>query len=159
MIKTSRTKSTYRSEQGGVVTEFAIVLPILILLIQGVASFGLGYREYGTVADAVRVAARSAAAQRGSGSPCSTAEDTFRKSVNDYGIDPAAYTLKFEKYRKTIDATSSDEWFFVFTAERSSGTLMGLIAEWTFSRRVRAVYMFEEESQNLNACMNELAIL
>ena len=35
-------RAAYRfAEFGGVVTEFAIVLPILILLIQGVASFGL----------------------------------------------------------------------------------------------------------------------
>lgn len=146
------------SEAGGVIAEFTIILPLIILVIQAVLSFGLGYREYGVVVDAVRGATRSAAANRTAASPCGIARDTFLKTIKEYGINPAGYSLTFNKYRKSISALGSDEWYIILSAQRSSGgSLTGFIADWTFPHQVQSMFMFEEESQNLNACMTEIS--
>jgi Flp pilus assembly protein TadG len=45
-------------------TEFAIVLPVLCLLLFGVIQFGILYNNYVTLTDAVRAGARKAAVNR-----------------------------------------------------------------------------------------------
>ena len=58
------TKSRFRREDGQALVEFAIVLPLLALLIFGIAQFGLLFRDYLAITDAARVAARAAAVKR-----------------------------------------------------------------------------------------------
>jgi Flp pilus assembly protein TadG len=59
----------FRNEQGQTATEFAIVLPILALLLFGVIQFGILFNNYVTLTDAVRAGARKAAVSRQSGNP------------------------------------------------------------------------------------------
>jgi Flp pilus assembly protein TadG len=49
-----------REERGQAMTEFALVLPILALLIFGIIQFGIVFNNYLTVTDAARAGARSA---------------------------------------------------------------------------------------------------
>jgi Flp pilus assembly protein TadG len=53
-----------RNEQGQTMTEFAIVLPVLCLLLFGVIQFGILWNNYVTLTDAVRAGARKAAVSR-----------------------------------------------------------------------------------------------
>jgi Flp pilus assembly protein TadG len=53
-----------RSEQGQTMAEFAVVLPILLLLVFAVAQFGITFNNYVTLTDAVRTGARVAAVSR-----------------------------------------------------------------------------------------------
>jgi Flp pilus assembly protein TadG len=53
-----------RSERGQTMTEFAIVLPVLCLLLFGVIQFGILWNNYVTLTDAVRAGARKAAVSR-----------------------------------------------------------------------------------------------
>jgi Flp pilus assembly protein TadG len=57
-------KSTFRDERGQALTEFALVLPILALLLFGVIQFGIAFNNYLTLTDAVRAGARKGAVAR-----------------------------------------------------------------------------------------------
>ena len=54
-------KKILSGEKGGSAVEFAIILPILIMLIFGIIQFGIAYNKYVSVAHAVREGARLAA--------------------------------------------------------------------------------------------------
>jgi Flp pilus assembly protein TadG len=56
-------------EQGQTMAEFAVVLPVLMILILGVIQFGIVFNNYITLTDAARAAARKGAVSRESGNP------------------------------------------------------------------------------------------
>lgn len=63
-------------------TEFALVLPVLALLLFGVIQFGILFNNYVTLTDAVRSGARKAAVSRQSGDPIGDAEAAVRKAAD-----------------------------------------------------------------------------
>jgi Flp pilus assembly protein TadG len=73
--------SKLRREDGQAFVEFAIVLPILALLIFGIAQFGVAFHNYLAITDAARVAARAAAVKRTS-SPCAAATTAIQNTVS-----------------------------------------------------------------------------
>lgn len=58
-----------RSERGQTMTEFAVVLPILLVVLLGIFQFGVAFNNYVTLTDAVRAGARKAAVSRNSSNP------------------------------------------------------------------------------------------
>jgi Flp pilus assembly protein TadG len=72
-----------RSEQGQTMTEFAIVLPVLVLLVFGVIQFGILFNNYVTLTDAVRAGARKAAVSRSDSNPAGVTETQVRNSASD----------------------------------------------------------------------------
>jgi Flp pilus assembly protein TadG len=58
-----------KNEQGQTMTEFALVLPILIVLLFGIIQFGIAFNNYVTLTDAVRAGARKAAVSRNTSDP------------------------------------------------------------------------------------------
>lgn len=67
-------------------TEFAIVLPVLCLLLFGVIQFGILWNNYVTLTDAVRVGARTAAVSRHT-DPVAAGCDRVRQAAA--GLDQA----------------------------------------------------------------------
>jgi Flp pilus assembly protein TadG len=63
--------------------EFAIVLPILIVLLFGIVQFGILFNNYVTLTDAARAGARAAAVSRQNGDPAGTADAAVRSSASD----------------------------------------------------------------------------
>jgi Flp pilus assembly protein TadG len=53
-----------RNEQGQAMTEFALVLPVLALILFAVIQFGIVFNNYVTLTDATRAGARKAAVSR-----------------------------------------------------------------------------------------------
>lgn len=53
-----------RREEGQAMVEFAIVLPVLLLIVLGIIQFGMLFKNYIALTDAVRVGARQAAVSR-----------------------------------------------------------------------------------------------
>jgi Flp pilus assembly protein TadG len=76
-------RNRIRDEQGQTMAEFAIVLPILIVLLFGIVQFGILFNNYVTLTDAVRAGARAAAVSRQNGDPSGTATAAVRSSAND----------------------------------------------------------------------------
>jgi Flp pilus assembly protein TadG len=71
-----------RNEQGQTMTEFALVLPVLALLLFGVIQFGILFNNYVTLTDAVRSGARKAAVSRQASDPPGDAEAAVRKAAD-----------------------------------------------------------------------------
>jgi Flp pilus assembly protein TadG len=66
------TKTRMKNEQGQTMTEFALVLPILVVLLFGIIQFGIAFNNYVTLTDAVRAGARKAAVSRNLADPAGT---------------------------------------------------------------------------------------
>ena len=64
-------------------TEFAIVLPILVVLVFGIIQFGILFNNYVTITDAVRAGARKAAVSRHASNPTSTTITAVRNAASD----------------------------------------------------------------------------
>jgi Flp pilus assembly protein TadG len=62
-----------RGERGQAVVEFALVIPLLMLLLMGIFRCGVIYNNYIQLTNAVDVGARQLAEERGQTSPCTDA--------------------------------------------------------------------------------------
>jgi Flp pilus assembly protein TadG len=78
-----RRKNDFKSEQGQSLTEFALALPILALLLFAVIQFGIAFNNYVTLTDATRAGARKAAVGRQSVNPVSDCQAAIRGSARD----------------------------------------------------------------------------
>ena len=86
---TKRTDIT--SEQGQTMAEFAVVLPILVVLLFGIMQFGIAFNNYVTLTDAARAGARKAAVSRNSGDPagdCKKAVLAAADNLDQAVLDP-----------------------------------------------------------------------
>jgi Flp pilus assembly protein TadG len=80
MMKRARPQ-TYRNEQGQTLTEFAMVLPILLLVLFAVIQLGIVFNNYVTITDAARAGARKAVVSRQAPSPASVTSTAVRNSA------------------------------------------------------------------------------
>jgi Flp pilus assembly protein TadG len=86
----------HNDEQGQAMVEFALVLPILVLLLFSVIQLGMVYKNYLALTDAVRAGARKAAVARLSSDPQGTAVSA---------VDAAAADLDASKLGVQVDST------------------------------------------------------
>jgi Flp pilus assembly protein TadG len=89
-----------RQEDGQALVEFAIALPVLLLLVTGIIQFGLLYNRYITLTDAVRSGAQTLAIGRGLSDPCDPAVSQTVNSASAIGLTSGEVTPTF--------STSSD---------------------------------------------------
>lgn len=61
--------------------EFALVVPLLLVILFAVVQFGVVYNDYVTLTDATRAGARKAAVSRQAASPASVTEQAVRDSA------------------------------------------------------------------------------
>ena len=71
------------NEQGQTMTEFALVLPVLALLLFGVIQFGITFNNFVTLTDATRAGARKAAVARRLSDPRGACITALRSSATD----------------------------------------------------------------------------
>lgn len=62
-------KRTFKNERGQTMTEFAFVLPILLVLLFGIIQFGIIFNNYVALTDAARAASRKGAVSRSASNP------------------------------------------------------------------------------------------
>jgi Flp pilus assembly protein TadG len=77
----SRRRNMIRNEQGQTMVEFALVVPILCVVLFGILQFGALYNDYVTLTDATRVGARKAVTSRHEENPEGAAEEAARNSA------------------------------------------------------------------------------
>jgi Flp pilus assembly pilin Flp len=68
-MNASRKKISFRREDGQTMVEFALVIPILCLVLFAIIQFGILYNNYVTLTDATRIGARKAAVSRQQADP------------------------------------------------------------------------------------------
>jgi Flp pilus assembly protein TadG len=86
----------HTNERGQALVEFALVLPILVLLLFSVIQLGMVYKNYLALTDAVRAGARKATVSRLAGDPNGTAVSA---------VDSAAADLDASKLAVVVDST------------------------------------------------------
>jgi Flp pilus assembly protein TadG len=82
-----------RKEQGQTMTEFAIVLPVLVLLVFAVIQFGILFNNYVTLTDAARAGARKAAVSRTAPDPVGATVTQVQNSASDLNQTNLAVTV------------------------------------------------------------------
>jgi Flp pilus assembly protein TadG len=107
-----------RADSGQSLVEFALILPVLMIVILGILKFGTSYNHYLTLTDAVRSGARQLALERGQGGsdpniPCQDAVARILAAAG--GLDKA--NLK-------IVVNSS----YVYASSSASGTCATLVS-------------------------------
>ena len=60
----TRARSRARRDDGQAYVEFALILPVLLLVVMGIIQFGTAFKDYIALTDAVRVGARQGAVSR-----------------------------------------------------------------------------------------------
>jgi Flp pilus assembly protein TadG len=83
-----------RRQDGQTMTEFAVVLPVLCLVLFAVAQFGILFNNYVTLTDAVRAGARKAAVSRHLDAPGAEAEVKLRAAAADLRQDDLDVTVE-----------------------------------------------------------------
>jgi Flp pilus assembly protein TadG len=78
-----RNRIRIKNEQGQTMTEFALVLPVLALILFAVIQFGIVFNNYVQLTDATRAGARKAAVSRQTTDPVGTAVAAVRASAKD----------------------------------------------------------------------------
>jgi Flp pilus assembly protein TadG len=96
-ISISHRVRALRSEQGQTAVEFALIAPLLIVLLLGVVQFGIAFNNYLTITDAARAGARKAIVLRFNGGSVKDVEDAIRAAAP--GLDTA-------KLKITVSAPS-----------------------------------------------------
>ena len=74
-----------RDNRGQAMVEFALVVPILCLVLFGVIQFGVLYKDYVTLTDATRAGARKAAVSRHEADPVGATQAKVQSSAS--GLD------------------------------------------------------------------------
>jgi Flp pilus assembly protein TadG len=72
-----------KNEKGQTLTELALVLPILVVLVLAIAQFGVAFNNYVTLTDAARAGARVGAVSRNSGNPQSACVSAVQNAAGD----------------------------------------------------------------------------
>jgi Flp pilus assembly protein TadG len=81
-------------DNGQSLIEFALCLPLLLLIVTGILSFGITINNYMMLTDATNVGARQLAISRGQGTdPCATVASTMYAAAPV--LTPAKFTLTF----------------------------------------------------------------
>ncbi len=89
----SQKKRRTRRERGQTLVEFAIVLPLLALLLFGIVQLGIVFNNYVTLTDATRAGARKAAVGRSFPDPAGEAEAAVRSSAANLQQGSLAVTV------------------------------------------------------------------
>jgi Flp pilus assembly protein TadG len=85
-----------RNQHGQTMTEFALVMPILLLLLLGIIQFGIVFNNYLTLTDAVRAGARKGAVSRRTTNPT---------QLTTSAVQNAATDLKASDLQVTVNST------------------------------------------------------
>ncbi len=87
-----RAPGRWRREDGQALLEFALVLPVLLLILTAILQFGLVFNKYITLTDAVRSGARELALGRGLDDPCDPAITQTVNSAVGTGLTSSEVT-------------------------------------------------------------------
>lgn len=123
-----------RRERGQAMTEFAIVLPVFLLLLLGIAQLGIAFNNYIQLTDAVRAGARY-------GAPASCSGICDRSDLIKQKVKDSAANLNPDDI-DPIDVNSS--W--------QPGTDLSVCASYPYSIDLIGLVV---SSGNLNACTTE----
>jgi Flp pilus assembly protein TadG len=98
-------KHDIRSQQGQTMTEFAMVLPLLVVLLLGIIQFGIAFNNYVTLTDAVRAASRKGAVSRESDDPVGDCTTAGYNAGADLDASKVSITCSYSAFEPGADVT------------------------------------------------------
>jgi Flp pilus assembly protein TadG len=110
-----------RNERGQTMTEFALILPLLVLLLFGVIQFGIVFHNYISITDATRAGARKAAVSRELSDPAGAARAAVRTSAPGLDQDQLAVSVS-SSFERGSDVTVAASYPY-------SISLLGLVVK------------------------------
>lgn len=116
-----RNRAAFRSERGQSMTEFALVLPLLVLILFSIIQFGIVFNNYISLTDAVRAGARKAATARHLNDPPGATIAQVRTAATD--LTPTKLQISVESSWVPGDQVS------VSASYPYSISLMGLVVK------------------------------
>jgi Flp pilus assembly protein TadG len=99
---THKIRARLRRDNGQTLVEFALILPLLALLVLGIFQFGVAFHNYLAITDAVRVGARAAAVKR-MNDPCGAAQSAIQSTVSDKQWDEMSASFDCDTPQGTDD--------------------------------------------------------
>jgi len=75
-------KTTVHDERGQTAVEFALIAPLLVILLLAIVQFGIAFHNYVTITDAARAGARKAIVARFGGGNFDDAKQTVRDAAS-----------------------------------------------------------------------------
>jgi Flp pilus assembly protein TadG len=112
--------------------EFAVVLPLLLLVVLGIVQFGMLFNNYITLTDAVRTAARQAAVSRELPDPEAAIDASWTKATADLNAAKLDYTVDSPTWDQGDDVTVSGSYEYsinILGLVVKSGTLTSTTTE------------------------------
>ena len=94
-----------KDERGQTMVEFAIVVPLLLVIVFGIFQFGVLYNDYVALTDATRVGARKASVSRHEENPEAEAEAAVRSSAAGLTQDDLEVTVVATAWEHGEDVT------------------------------------------------------
>jgi Flp pilus assembly protein TadG len=104
-LSSTVSQRTPRNQQGQAVTEFAVILPVLLMVLLAIYQFGVVFNNYIQVTAAAREGARKAAVSRSSGS-CSATQTLAITAARN-----AAPGLNQTKMNVAVNATCTNNQY------------------------------------------------
>lgn len=89
----SRPTHSLRSEQGQAAVEFALVAPVLIVLLLAIVQAGIAFNHYLAVTDAARAGARRAVVARFSSTPVADVQTAVQGAAGDLDASQLGVTV------------------------------------------------------------------
>ena len=133
VTQTTRKRHKMRGQRGQTMVEFAIVLPIFLMLLLGIAQGGIAFNNYVQLTDATRAGARY-------GAPLACSGSCDRSSLVTSKVKSSAANLNTSQVGVTITST----W--------QPGTDLRVCATYPFSINLIGLVV---RSGNLNSCTTE----
>jgi Flp pilus assembly protein TadG len=88
-----KTKQKLGDQRGQTMAELALVLPVLLVLLLGIAQFGVAFNNYISLTDAVRAGARKAAVSRSASNPAAACRAQVLASAGSLNTTELAKNL------------------------------------------------------------------
>jgi Flp pilus assembly protein TadG len=126
-------RRSIRSQRGQTMTEFAIVLPIFLLLLLGIAQGGIAFHNYVQLTDATRAGARFGAPLDCSGTCDRTTKVVTKVKASAANLNPSQ-----------INVTVTSPW--------TPGSDLQVCASYPFSINLIGLVV---RNGNLNSCTTE----
>lgn len=133
VTQTTNKRRGIRGQRGQTMTEFAIVLPIFLLLLLGIAQGGVAFNHYVQLTDATRAGARFGAPLDCSGTCDRTNKVVTKVKASAANLDP-----------NQVAVTVTSTW--------QPGTDLQVCASYPFSINLIGLVV---QSGNLNSCTTE----
>ena len=96
---------SYKNERGQSLVEFAVALPVLLLVLFAIFEFGIVFKNYLALTEAVRVGAREAAVSRQLPDPTGETVTAVENAAADLGDDLVVNVTPSAPWAPGIDVT------------------------------------------------------